>query len=46
VGAGITNLVAAGLRPPAPQRFPLSDAPAALQRLADGGVLGKLVLEP
>ncbi|BBY85363.1 NADPH:quinone oxidoreductase family protein [Mycolicibacterium tokaiense] len=46
VGAGIANLVAAGLRPPAPQRFPLSDAPAALQMLADGGVLGKLVLEP
>lgn len=46
VGAGIANLVAAGLRPPAPQRFPLSEAPTALQALADGGVLGKLVLEP
>jgi NADPH:quinone reductase len=35
-----------GLKPPAPQRYPLSEAQEALQCLADGGVLGKLVLEP
>jgi NADPH2:quinone reductase len=46
IGAGLSSLVAAGLRPPAPQRFPLSDGAAALQTLGDGGVLGKLVLEP
>lgn len=46
IGAGLAGLVAAGLRPPPPMRFPLSEAPAALQALGDGGVLGKLVLEP
>ncbi|CAN5247726.1 NADPH:quinone oxidoreductase family protein [soil metagenome] len=46
IGAGLTKLVADGLRPPPPQRFPLSEGPAALQTLGDGGVLGKLVLEP
>lgn len=43
---GLSELVALGLKPPPPQRYPLSDGPAALQRLADGGVLGKVVLEP
>jgi NADPH2:quinone reductase len=27
-------------------RYPLSEGSAALQALADGGVLGKVVLEP
>ncbi|MDT5094244.1 MAG: NADPH:quinone reductase [Mycobacterium sp.] len=45
-GWGVGQLVQAGLRPPAPVRFPLSKAAEALQLLADGGVLGKLVLEP
>ena len=40
------QLVSLGLKPPAPQRYPLSEAHEALQCLADGGVLGKLVLEP
>ncbi len=44
--AGLAELVAAGLKPPPPQRYPLSEAGAALQSLADGGVFGKLVLEP
>ena len=43
---GLGQLVFLGLKPPPPQRYPLSEAPAALQCLADGGVLGKLVLEP
>ncbi len=43
---GLSQLVFLGLRPPPPQRFPLSEGQAALQCLADGGVLGKLVLEP
>ncbi len=46
IGAGLTRLVEAGLRPPAPVRFPLSDGRAALESLAAGGVHGKLVLEP
>lgn len=46
VGAGLAALVAAGLRPPAPVRFPLSAGAEALQSLADGGIAGKLVLEP
>jgi len=45
-GFGVTQLVAAGLKPPPPLRYPLSKAAEALQLLADGGVLGKLVLEP
>jgi NADPH2:quinone reductase len=44
--AGLAELVTAGLKPPAPQRYPLSEASAALQALADGEVFGKLVLEP
>lgn len=44
--AGVNRLVAAGLRPPPPQRYPLAEGSAALQSLADGGVFGKVVLEP
>jgi NADPH2:quinone reductase len=43
---GVTELVKAGLRPPPPVRFPMSKGAEALQTLADGGVLGKVVLEP
>jgi NADPH2:quinone reductase len=43
---GLAQLVSQGLKPPPPQRFPLSDGRKALQSLADGGVLGKVVLEP
>jgi NADPH2:quinone reductase len=43
---GVAELVKAGLRPPPPIRYPLSQGSAALQSLADGGVLGKVVLEP
>ena len=46
VAAGVNRLVAAGLRPPPPVRFPLSDGRAALEALAAGKVLGKVVLEP
>jgi NADPH:quinone reductase len=46
IGAGLAKLVEAGLRPPEPVRYPLAEGPAALQLLADGGVKGKLVLEP
>ena len=46
VGAGLAQLVAAGLRPPAPVCFPLSAGAEALQQLADGAVNGKLVLQP
>ncbi|MGE0221421.1 NADPH:quinone oxidoreductase family protein [Mycolicibacterium sp.] len=46
IGAGLGALVDAGLRPPAPVRFPLTDGVAALQALADGEIHGKLVLEP
>jgi hypothetical protein len=42
---GLGQLVFLGLKPPPPQHYPLSDGQAALQSLADGGVLGKLVLE-
>ena len=45
-GSGVAKLVEAGLRPPPPVRFPLSKGAEALQSLADGGVLGKVVLEP
>ncbi len=44
--SGLGQLVSLGLKPPPPQRYPLSEGRAALQALADGGVLGKLVLEP
>lgn len=43
---GVAQLVQAGLRPPPPLLFPLAKGAEALQALADGGVLGKLVLEP
>jgi NADPH2:quinone reductase len=43
---GLNQLVAAGLKPPPPQRYPLSQGREALQSLADGGVFGKVVLEP
>lgn len=46
IAAGLAKLVEAGLRPPPPVRYPLSEGPAALQLLEDGGVKGKLVLEP
>jgi len=44
--SGLNQLVSLGLKPPPPQRYPLSEARAALQCLDDGGVLGKVVLEP
>jgi NADPH2:quinone reductase len=43
---GLNQLVSSGLKPPPPQRYPLSEGRAALQALSDGGVFGKLVLEP
>lgn len=43
---GVGELVKAGLRPPSPVRYPLAKGAEALQSLADGGVLGKVVLEP
>jgi NADPH2:quinone reductase len=46
IGAGLGKLVAAGLRPPPPVRYPLSDGRAALESLADSGIRGKVVLEP
>ena len=45
-GFGVKNIVEAGLRPPPPVRFPLSKGREALESLANGGVLGKVVLEP
>ena len=45
-GNGVARLVADGLRPPAPQRFPLAEGRAALESLAAGRVYGKAVLEP
>jgi NADPH2:quinone reductase len=45
-GIGLRKLVDAGLRPPPPVRYPLSDGRAALESLANGGVRGKVVLEP
>jgi NADPH:quinone reductase len=45
-GFGVAQLVAAGLKPPPPVRYPLSKGREALELLASGGVLGKLVLEP
>lgn len=45
-GNGVAQLVADGLRPPAPQRYPLSEGCSALQSMAAGEVYGKLVLEP
>ena len=45
-GHGVAQLVAQGLRPPAPQRYPLAEGRAALEALAAGAVFGKVVLEP
>ena len=45
-GYGVRKLVDAGLRPPPPVRFPLSKGVEALESLANGGVHGKVVLEP
>jgi NADPH2:quinone reductase len=45
-GFGVAKLVEAGLRPPPPVRFPLSEGASALESLASGAVQGKLVLEP
>jgi NADPH2:quinone reductase len=45
-GSGVARLVEAGLRPPPPVRFPLSKGAEALESLANGGVKGKLVLQP
>jgi NADPH:quinone reductase len=45
-GWGVNQLVATGLKPPPPQRYPLSQGRAALESLAAGGVYGKVVLEP
>jgi NADPH2:quinone reductase len=46
IGAGLGALVEAGLRPPPPVRYPLSEGRAALESLANGGIHGKVVLEP
>jgi NADPH2:quinone reductase len=46
IGLGLGKLVAAGLRPPPPERYPLSEGRAALESLATGGVRGKVVLVP
>lgn len=46
IAAGLAGLVAAGLRPPPPVRYPLADGRAALEALAAGEIRGKLVLEP
>ena len=45
-GFGVRKLVEAGLRPPPPVRYPLAEGRAAFESLANGGVLGKVVLEP
>jgi NADPH2:quinone reductase len=45
-GAGLGKLIDAGLRPPPPVRYPLSEGRAALESLAGGGVRGKVILEP
>ncbi|MET4427545.1 MULTISPECIES: NADPH:quinone oxidoreductase family protein [unclassified Mycolicibacterium] len=46
IGEGVNRLVAGGLRPPPPVRFPLSEGRAAVEALAAGEIRGKLVLEP
>jgi NADPH2:quinone reductase len=43
---GVGELVKAGLRPPPPVRYPLAKGAEALETLANGGVQGKMVLEP
>jgi len=45
--ADLTRLVAAGLlKPLITERLPLSDVPAALQRLGDGTTAGRIVFHP
>jgi NADPH:quinone reductase len=45
--AELTRLVAAGLlKPLITERLPLSDVPAALQRLGDGTTAGRIVFHP
>jgi NADPH:quinone reductase len=46
IGAGLGKLIDAGLRPPPPVRYPLSEGRAAVESLASGGVRGKVILEP
>jgi NADPH2:quinone reductase len=46
IGAGLSTLVEAGLRPPPPVQYPLADGRAALESLAGGGIKGKVVLVP
>jgi NADPH2:quinone reductase len=46
IGEGLGKLVDAGLRPPPPVRYPLSEGRAAVESLASGGVRGKVVLVP
>jgi NADPH:quinone reductase len=46
IGTGLGKLVEAGLRPPPPVRYPLSEGRAAVESLADGGIKGKVVLVP
>ena len=46
IGAGLSTLVEAGLRPPPPVQYPLADGRAALESLASGGIKGKVVLVP
>jgi NADPH2:quinone reductase len=46
IGAGLGKLVEAGLRPPPPIRYPLSEGRAALESLAASGIRGKVVLTP
>ena len=46
IGAGLSTLVEAGLRPPPPVQYPLAEGRAALQSLASGGIKGKVVLVP
>ena len=46
IGAGLSTLVEAGLRPPPPVQYPLAEGRAALESLASGGIKGKVVLVP
>ncbi|GAA1750314.1 NADPH:quinone oxidoreductase family protein [Aeromicrobium alkaliterrae] len=46
VAGGVDDLVVGGLRPAVTQRAPLADGASAVEQLAAGGVLGKIVLEP
>jgi NADPH2:quinone reductase len=45
-GFGLGKLVEAGLRPPPPVTYPLSQGRAALEALAAGEIRGKVVLQP